>query len=852
MERDERLLPLPNINDLEPTTGDPEYPTSYSPPYDDAFNDNRSIQEYLHVVYKRLPLILALTILATAATAFYMYRLPSRYSASTSMIIEPRKRKAMETVNINFGNDFKYYNTQLRLLNNRDLMYDVVVQKGLYKNPNLFKNQRKGILTTLRSMFSGAGAKADDADSLQVTNESGLNPNNGEEVVLSKEDKKRAEMYSSFLLGGVTVNQVDRTNLVTITVRNTNPALTAVVANGIAEVFMEQDVKRETAKARGVLTELTNSINKLKVTLADQDQELVGFMRQSDLSVLGENGSALTSGRLSTISGQWLTAMDERRKIEANYATALKSKNLGALPQDLVNNQSMQDARKMYLEERSRLRERLRDLDKQINEAETARKELLVRYTEEYVEVKKAAKKIETLRAARDKTEKEGFSRIDRENTNIQKTAKVDVLSGLRAQLSAAQNREGKLRSEYLKEVSKANFQGQAERRLTTLKREIETKRKLYDQLIQRQKQQELAIASSQPDNIKISARAVTPSGPIGPERNRNIVLAFLVSLLGGAGLAFLLDYLDDSIRTSDDIGRNLGLPTLALIPYQEAVSQKQIASISEDEVDGDVHSLALIALRDTRSPVAEAYRHLRTSLLFSSAGNPPQTILVTSSQPSEGKTTTAINTAIALAQSDAEVVIIDCDLRRPRLHSHFNMHNSHGLTNYLSGEKDTDKLLKPVPDLPNLKLITSGPIPPNPAELLSSNEMKNLLQFLKGNYQHVILDSPPAISFTDSAILSTLVDGVVLVAKAGSSSIHLMKRFKQRLSGLGTRIYGVVLNGVKPNSLEYGYYGYDYNYDYYTNSDESTPLLEDDADHVLDEDYVEGEDETTDDQRIG
>ena len=134
--------------------------------------------------------------------------------------------------------------------------------------------------------------------------------------------------------------------------------------------------------------------------------------------------------------------------------------------------------------------------------------------------------------------------------------------------------------------------------------------------------------------------------------------------------------------------------------------------------------------------------------------------------------------------------------------------------------------MLKPFPELPKLQVITSGPIPPNPAELLSSNEMKNLLTFLKTNYKHVIIDSPPAISFTDAAILSTLVDGVVLVARAGKSSIHLIRRFKQRLGNIGARIYGVVLNGIKSSSVEYGYYGYSYNY-YAPNDDDSTPLLE-------------------------
>jgi capsular exopolysaccharide synthesis family protein len=296
-----------------------------------------------------------------------------------------------------------------------------------------------------------------------------------------------------------------------------------------------------------------------------------------------------------------------------------------------------------------------------------------------------------------------------------------------------------------------------------------------------------------------------------------------------GIGLAFLLDYLDDSVKTSDDIGRHLGLPTLALIPHHFGSEKRRLKLAAANGISGGPPvSTGLITIEERNSPMAEAYRHLRTSLLFSSAGKPPQTILVTSSQPSEGKTTTAINTAVTLAQADADVVIVDCDLRRPRLHSYFDLENSQGLTNYLSGERNTENLIKTCRDLPRLKVITSGPIPPNPAELLSSNEMKNLLQFLRGRYKHVIIDSPPAISFTDAAILSTLVDGVVIVAMAGKSSIHLMRRFKHRLGNIGARIYGVVLNGIKAGSMEYDYYGTGY-YEYYAKgeTDGSTPLME-------------------------
>src|SRR5947207_15118025 len=282
----------------------------------------------------------------------------------------------------------------------------------------------------------------------------------------------------------------------------------------------------------------------------------------------------------------------------------------------------------------------------------------------------------------------------------------------------------------------------------------------------------------------------------------RQIALAFILSLVAGIGLAFLLDFLDDTMKSVDDVDRYLHLPALALIPSVLADKQKLHGAI---EPRPDTAMTALAMVKDVRSPVAESYRHLRTSLLLSSAGMQPKTILVTSSQPSEGKTTTAINTAFMLAQTGAEVLIIDCDLRRPRLHSNFNISNVRGLTNHLSGELPLDEVIQPFEKQPNLKLLPSGPIPPNPAELLGSEQMRQLLTTLGERFAHIIVDSPPAVSFTDASILSTFVDGVIFGIHSGRSSRAVVRRAKQQLLGVGAHIFGIVLNNVNIDTQ--GYY---------------------------------------------
>jgi capsular exopolysaccharide synthesis family protein len=409
--------------------------------------------------------------------------------------------------------------------------------------------------------------------------------------------------------------------------------------------------------------------------------------------------------------------------------------------------------------------------------------------------------------------------KIDAQLEGLQKElakAPPEIVTSMQRRYEAAVSRENLLRRSYEEQKGTTTQQTRDQIDLLAMSQALETNKQYLNTLLQRAR--ELQVSSGTRSNeVTIATYSRLPKSPVGPPRLRNIIIGFFLSLAAGIGLAFLLDFLDDTVKSVDDVDRYIHLPALALIPAgRERPRLPGLPGASPPPMPSNTTALAMIS--DVRSPIAEAYRHLRTSLLLSSAGQPPRTILVTSSQPSEGKTTTAINTAYMLAQTGAEVVIVDCDLRRPRLHAHFDVPNTKGLTNWLSGETDIDSLLQSYQVNGNLKLLTSGPVPPNPAELLGSDEMRRLLGILSERFAHVVIDTPPAISFTDASILSTMVDGVVLVVHGGRSSRAVVRRAKQQLLDVGAHIFGVVLNNVKLETQNYYYSGY---YSSYYSDDE-------------------------------
>jgi polysaccharide biosynthesis transport protein len=765
MTQDERLIPAPR--DLDRTLADLTQTKPYGKYDRYGSAPETHIREYLFVVLKRKWLILSILLVVTSLVTVQVYREPSIFEANTTIRIEPKQQNLLQTtqVVINAPTDPNFWGTQFKLLQNPSLARQVILTLNLQKNPNFLGGQgQSSIFTSLKRIFSHDKPVAVSpvvADTKPV----------GEEELSQKqftpEELATLEPYEDAIAGGETVEPIPGTSLVYIKFRHTDPELAQKIANTLADVFVRNNAERMESADTKASNSLAEEIAKYQDKIRKEQDARFAFAREHDLPLTLDQGSNLEQAKQATYSAQLLEAENTRRDRVAAYDAAKKS------PDPFANPEVQKD-------------ERVISLRKKLSDLKDTQTGLLQKYTPEWPEVQQVTAQIKQVEEELAK-------------------APTEVLASMKAKADQAIAHQASLEVAYSKQHGITTQQTRNMIQLAAMTQDLTTDQQYLNTRLQ-QRREYNASGTDKGTDVSVSTYSRLPRAPVGPQRMRNIAIAFVLALIAGIGLAFLLDFLDDTIKSVDDVDRYIHLPALALIP---AVSNERgRLRGGQAPAPGDTTALAMVG--DVRSPVAEAYRHLRTSLLLSSAGTPPKTILVTSSQPSEGKTTTAINTAFMLAQTGGKILIIDCDLRRPRLHSQFNLSNVRGLTNYLSGEsEDIETLIQSCERQPNLMVLPSGPIPPNPAELLGSDEMRRLLSTLGETFTHIIVDSPPAISFTDASILSTFVDGVILVVHGGRSSRAVVRRAKQQLLDVGAHIFGVVLNNVRADSHNYYYAGY-------------------------------------------
>lgn len=777
---------------------------------------------YWRIIRKRFWLVIGITVLITTLTAIYMARKPNVYQAKATIQVD------LEQINQDLvtsnqpgrlsNSDPSYFNTQLQLLGSESLLRRVIKELSLDTNKEFQKAKADNSVSAWRSILKAVGLASDDAKKSNGVEEVAVAPSSN--LVTSEEIAEAIKLapYVDALKKNISIDPVRETRttnkdtrLIDVSYRNNDPELAAYVVNGIGEVFTKLNQEKRTGTNSKTNDFLQERIATLQSEIKESEAKLFGLTKGENI-VPTTGDQTVARDSLTILNKQLLDAENERKNAQAEY------EQVGKSPESL--NAKVEEAIARYTSEQENAIRTLRNATQvKIADLQATRSRLLLEYKEGSDEIKEYDRQIETLQSEITKAVEK--NQIDL--NNFRKRASNDLLNNLKTKYLQTKSTEDSLRASFDKQLAEATRQNQSAVTLNLLKQDIDTKKGFLKELLDKQRGNDV-VAAGTGNNVSIAEIAIPSDQPVAPRRLTSVLAAMILSTLFGMGLALFLEYLDDTIRTTEEAETYLQLPALAAIPRIDLLPKRRLLLVGGNDEEKSNPTSELLIHNDSRSSLAEAYRQLRTSILLSTAGHAPKSLLITSSLPSEGKTTTAINTAISLAQTGAKVLIIDADMRRPRLHSVFNIGNAAGLSTILSSDLQDDSVLSIInqDEESKLYLLPSGPVPPNPAELIGSEQMANLLKTLQKHFTHVVVDSPPIASFTDGVLVASMVDGVILVINAGKSSRQVVRRSRQLLMDIGAKIFGVVLNNVNLNSQDnYYYYQSYYHRDRYRLDDE-------------------------------
>src|SRR5438876_6207519 len=590
---------------------------------------------------------------------------------------------------------------------------------------------------------------------------------------------KRPPELAAFL-GSLSVRRVPNSRLLDVTFESTDAQLAARVVNAHIENFKEDNFRSRYQAIAQASSWLSDQLDDLKLKVQHSEDARLEYERKNQIWEIDDKQNISTQ-RLSDLNKELTDAQSERMKRQALYEFA-KSGNADSVP-ELRSDTVLQD-----------LLKRRGDLNSQASDA-------LAQYGPNFPKVQRLQGQLKEI-------------------DQLILDEKKSIIDQMGNDYNAARQREMLLTQALDQQKIEANQMSERLVEYNILKREAEANKTLYDGMLTKLKEANIAGALKS-SNIRVVAPAMIPSTPTRPAKARNIALAFIVGLVGGIGLALLREYLDNTVKTPDDIESLARLPSLAVVPAftSENGNTRRGRLLGSASTNGHEKRIELVAQHLPKSQMSEAFRALRTALLLSQADHPPQIILVTSALPREGKTTAAANLAVTLAQLGDRTLLIDADLRKPGVGRLLNMTDGKyaGLSSYLAGVSSLDLVTVPHSSIPNLVAIPTGPLPPNPADLLSSHKLADALRQLRGKFKFIVIDSPPIMAATDAVILSVQADGVLLVVRSGQTPKEAFTRSRDLLTSVKCRLIGVVLNAVDSTAPDYYYsyrcYPYSYGY---------------------------------------
>ncbi len=710
--------------------------------------DGLDLKEYWAVIVRHKFTIILFVVIALVASAIATSLQTPVYRSSVKLQID---REAARVVNFEgvtpreAAYSFDFYETQYQLLKSRGLAKRVIEQLGLESSDQFRAKEKPSFFRELKDFFSPQPKTAASSGEKQSEDSSGL---------------------EKLLLANLTVTPVKNSRLVVVSYDSPNPQLAARVVNTLAKSFIDMTMERRFENSSYAKEFLSDRIKQVRANLEESERRLVEYASQREIVDLDSKQSILMQ-KLQALNSRLTEVEAERIKAESSYQEMQAS---GARGFDRVSDSEVIATYK----------EKLADLEAEYQDK-------LNVYKPEYPAMKRLQDQIDGLKR-----------KIAEETADLQSSVKSRYQAAVREQ-AMLQARMADVKGQIL-ELQRKSTDYQA------LKRDVETNRELYNGLLQRIKEVGVAAGVGS-NNISIIDKGEVSAAPYKPSLKRNLQIALVIGLLGGIGLAFLFEHLDDTIKSSADVEKLTGLPMVGVVP--------------EVHLQDETESIALKTWAEPKSAIAEAYRSCRTTLAFSSETGTPKILHMASSIAGEGKTTSAISLALTYVQAGSNVLLVDCDLRNPSLHNELALSNEVGLTNYLVGDHRPGEIIQ-TGVVDGLYVLTTGPLPPNPAELLDSNRMAEFLDTAADKFDVVILDGPPVLGLADALILANMASASIMVVDAGVTRSGALKGSVQRLRHAHAHVLGVLLVKYGQGRSGYGY-DYQYHYNYYSyDADES------------------------------
>jgi capsular exopolysaccharide synthesis family protein len=593
---------------------------------------------------------------------------------------------------------------------------------------------------------------------------------------------RRTDLIANFK-GDLTIEPVKDSHILQVSYESENPELAANAVNRLVNNYIESSFQQQSEFTQRASGEMQNQLQELKAKVEKSQQALIDYERQNLIVNVGDKGN-INDERLEQLNKDFTIAQGDLIQKQSLYELAKANEGqVGVIVEDKV----------------------LQNLEGKYIDLKSAYADALGQYGPNFPKVTRLHDQLTQIQTAMESARKQAIEKVHN-----------DYLAAL--------SREKMLGDALAQEKGNVGARNETMIEHNILKRDFEINQQLYESLLQRLRDATLS-ASLQVTNVHFIDQASQPSRPIRPNRPRNLAAGLVVGLIIGVTLAFVREALDSSVRTTEEAERLVNAPALAVIPAEtDGYRRKQLAAGPTTAAAGP-NGVGLAVLKRPSSPMAESFRSLRTSVLLSTAPRPPQTLLVTSAQMGEGKTSTATNLAMSFAQRQGPVLIIDADMRRPSVAKTLGVPNEKGLSSFLTGAHSLDEVLIQYERVPNLWILPAGPRPPDPAELLSSHMMDATLKDLLKRFTQVVIDSPPLLLVTDAVILSAMVDGVILVVASGTTARGALTRAHRILDNAGSRVLGMVLNKVDMRfDTYYGSYYGPYQQAYYDEATVSSP----------------------------